>query len=87
MNRDGKDQKVCIDYPCRWIYKVIGSDEAGMRSAIADVITCDCDVAVSRSSATGKYLTLDVSLQVEDEARRLAFYEALCNHPSIKLVL
>jgi len=87
MNQDRKNQPPRMDYPCRWIYKVIGSDEAAMRLAIADIMTCDCDVTPSRNSASGKYLTLDVSLLVEDEASRLSFYDALCKHPSVKLVL
>lgn len=87
MNPNDDRQKACIDYPCRWVYKVIGADEAKIRAAIAAVITCTCDITVSRSSASGKYLSLNVSVQIEDEAQRLSFYEALCRHPSVKMVL
>lgn len=81
------DQKVSIDYPCLWLYKVIGSDEAKMRAAIADVITGAWEITASRSSATGKYLTLNVAVQVENEQRRIAIYEALRKEPSVKMVL
>ena len=81
------DQKVSIDYPCLWLYKVIGSDEAKMRAAIADVITGAWEITASRSSATGKYLTLNVAVQVEEEETRIAIYEALRKEPSVKMVL
>jgi hypothetical protein len=87
MNRTHDDQKVNIDYPCRWCYKVIGSDEAEMRAAIAKLATGACEIKASRSSATGKYLALNVTVEVNDEQARIAIYEALCKDPSIKMVL
>jgi len=79
--------KVSIEYPCCWRYRVIGSDEARMRAAIAAVTAGAPDVRASRSSATGKYCSLDVAVQVEDESARIAIYEALCRDPSVKMVL
>lgn len=87
MNIKNRNQKVSIEYPCRWCYKVIGADEAKMRAAIADVTAGACEITASRSSATGKYASLDVAVQVEDEQRRIAIYEALCKDPSVKMVL
>ena len=81
------DQKVSIDYPCLWLYKVIGSDEAKMRAAIADVITGAWEITASRSSATGKYVSLNIAVQVEDEQTRIFIYEALRKEPSVKMVL
>ena len=87
MNGKNGNQKVSIDYPCRWFYKVIGSDEAKMRAAIASVIAGAWDVTASRSSATGKYVSLNIAVQVENEQRRIAIYEALRKEPSVKMVL
>jgi putative lipoic acid-binding regulatory protein len=87
VNEKNGNQKVSIDYPCRWFYKVIGSDEAKMRAAIADVIADAWEIMACRSSATGKYLTLNVAVQVENEQRRIAIYEALRKEPSVKMVL
>jgi putative lipoic acid-binding regulatory protein len=81
------NQKAGIDYPCLWLYRVIGSDEAGMRAAIADVTAGTGDVTASRSSATGKYVSLNVAVQIENEQRRIAIYEALRKEPSVKMVL
>jgi putative lipoic acid-binding regulatory protein len=66
---------------------MIGSDEAGMRSAIADATAGAGDVKASRSSATGKYVSLKIAVQVENEQRRIAIYEALRKEPFVKMVL
>jgi hypothetical protein len=87
MNGQNGNQKVSIDYPCRWVYKVIGADEATMRAAIAAVIPGGCEIAASRSSAGGKYVSLNVTVQVEDEVGRTSIYEALRKDPSVKVVL
>jgi putative lipoic acid-binding regulatory protein len=87
VNGKNGHQKVSIDYPCRWVYKVIGADEAKMRAAIAAVIPGGCEIAASRSSAGGKYASLTVTVQVEDEVSRISIYEALRKDLSVKMVL
>lgn len=82
-----KDQKVIIDYPCSWFYKVIGPDEEKMRAAIADVIDGAWEITASRSSAAGKYMALGIAVEVENEQVRKHIYEALRRHPSIIMVL
>jgi putative lipoic acid-binding regulatory protein len=84
--KDG-NQKISIDYPCRWNYTVIGSDEAAMRAAITDATAGAGDVTASRSSAKGKYLSLNISVQVDNESARIHIYEALRKDPSVKMVL
>jgi putative lipoic acid-binding regulatory protein len=87
MNMENGDQTVNIDYPCLWNYKVIGSDETKMRAAITNITAGAGNVTASRSSATGKYLVLNVTVQVKDEKTRISIYEALCKEPSVKMVL
>ncbi len=77
-----------IDYPCSWIYKVVGRD----RTLLEEVIITACapeDVTISHSNASssGKYHSLNAELTVKDEATRLAIYESLKCHPIVKLVL
>ena len=81
-------QKAVIDYPCRWIYKVIGEDcEALNRSVAALLQDCPCSVTPSHSSRTGKYHCLNVEVTVDCEEKRLAIYESLKADPAIKIVL
>ncbi|MEN6433848.1 MAG: DUF493 domain-containing protein [Smithella sp.] len=83
-----KKRKVQLEYPCVWVYKIIGPDADEMRRAVADII-CDrtYKISHSRSSATAKYHCLNVELLAESESHRTAIYDALKAHKTIKLVL
>ncbi len=76
-----------IDYPCEWIYKVIGKDKESVDSAIANIIQDNVyHINVSNTSKTGKYLSFDVTVMVSDEAYRNKTYQALKGHNDIKFV-
>ena len=85
---DDKKRKVQLEYPCPWVYKIIGPDADEMRHAVAEII-CDRSYKItpSRSSETAKYHCLNIELSVESESHRTALYEALKAHRTIKLVL
>jgi putative lipoic acid-binding regulatory protein len=77
-----------IDYPCPWIYKVIGRDPEGLRCAIAEVMKGSVHtVTPSRSSKTGSYHCLNVEMTVESEPVRLGIYERLRGHPAVIMVM
>ena len=81
-------EKVKIDYPCRWIYKIIGVSQDRMRAAVAELMPDgDFIVTASRSSAGERYHCLNVDKPVINEADRLSLYEALRKHPAITIVL
>ncbi len=85
---DASQKRPEIDYPCTWVYKVIGQD----RTLLKEVIITACapeDVTISHSNASsgGKYHSLNAELTVKDEATRLTIYESLKCHPMVKLVL
>jgi putative lipoic acid-binding regulatory protein len=85
-NRRGR--KPDIDYPCQWGYKVIGTDEAVLRSAITEVVQdISHSVTPSNRSASGKYICLNVEIHVLTEDQRLTIYESLRRHPAVKIVL
>jgi uncharacterized protein len=85
---DKEKQKAQLEYPCPWVYKIIGPDADEMRCAVAEIIRDrSCKVSHSRSSATAKYHCLNVELSVESESHRTALYEALKAHRAVKLVL
>jgi hypothetical protein len=85
---DDKKRKVQLEYPCTWIYKIIGPDADEIRHAVAEII-CDraYKITHSRSSETAKYHCLNVELSVESESHRTILYEALKAHRAIKIVL
>ena len=77
-----------IDYPCQWVYKVIGEDTRTLKELILTACApATVDITHSHSSSKGKYHSLNVSLVVENEEMRLQIYELLKNHPAVKIVL
>jgi uncharacterized protein len=83
-----KKQKLQLEYPCPWVYKIIGPDADEMQRAVAEII-CDraYKITHSRDSKTDKYHCLNVELSVESESHRTALYEALKAHRAVKIVL
>jgi putative lipoic acid-binding regulatory protein len=84
-NRD--NEEACIDYPCDWIYKVIGSDKESIHNAIASIVhDSEYRINDSNTSKTGKYLSFNVTVMVGDEAYRNKIYQAFKEHGDIKFV-
>jgi putative lipoic acid-binding regulatory protein len=83
-----KDSTYKLVYPCEWLYKVIGSDKEQLHQAITHVIKdSSCSITPSNSSKTGKYHCLNLEITVQNEEERNLIYEALKEHPQVKLVL
>ena len=84
----GCQRKAELDYPCPWIYKVIGADESQLRRLIAGLVgDRDHEVSLSNRSGSGKYTSLTLTLTVRDEPDRLTLFDALSTHPAVKFVL
>jgi putative lipoic acid-binding regulatory protein len=81
------NQEVNIEYPCEWLYKVIGRDKESVHNAVAGIIQDrEFHVNDSNTSKTGKYQSFDVKVVVSDEAYRNNVYQALKGHDDIKFV-
>ncbi len=80
-------QEVNIDYPCEWLYKVIGSNKESVHNAVAGIIqNNEYHINDSNTSKTGKYQSFNVTVMVSDEAYRNNIYQALKGHDDIKFV-
>lgn len=80
--------KARIEYPCNWVYKIIGSNRQELLRAIEDIIkSAPCTITHSSSSKTGKYHCLNLEMTVQSEEQRVAICDQLQKHPSIKIVL
>jgi uncharacterized protein len=84
--QQGSCKKPEITYPCLWVYKVIGNDAAQLTRAINAVCPAG-SITPSKASSGGKYHSLNVEIEVADEASRLAIYQNLKNHLAVKIVL
>ena len=77
-----------IQFPCEWSYKVIGSDVNNILAAIDEaVLGLAYDVTPSNVSRTGKYVSLNLKLEVPNEVVRNLIYENLTKSPDIKFIL
>lgn len=82
------NQRPEIDYPCTWVYKVIGEDRKLLEESIQLICAPNqVEITFSQQSSKGKYLSLNASLRVTSEEERLTIYALLKNHPAIKIVL
>ncbi len=81
-------QKVVIEYPCNWCYKVIATERAALEQAIRDVIDeRDHSLESSNKSKTGKYISMNLDILVHNEDDRTFIFDALKRHQDIKMVL
>jgi putative lipoic acid-binding regulatory protein len=84
----GEHDRPDIGYPIEWTYKVVGSSEDRLRVAIASVVgPAEHTIRPSRTSRTGKYVSLELLVTVGGEAQRLAIGQALHEHVEVTFVL
>ena len=81
-------EKLELEYPCSWCYKLIGHEKEAVEKAIHDIIDeREYKLKHSNSSKSGKYVSLNLDLLVHNEDDRNFIYEALKAHQNIKMVL
>ena len=84
---DRKD-KLELTYPCSWSYKLIGHEKEALEKAIHDVIIeREHNLTHSNNSKTGKYVSMNLDLIIQNEDERNFIYEALKKHKNVKMVL
>ncbi|MRJ02245.1 MAG: DUF493 domain-containing protein [Epsilonproteobacteria bacterium] len=81
------NQKVHIEYPTIWRYKVIGEDAQKTRKAIESVTKRPTTITFSKQSNRGKYQSFNADIMVHSEEEREQIYRDLKGHKDIKMVL
>ena len=77
-----------IEYPCTWVYKVIGENCTLLKDVIVKACApMDATITHSHMSSKGKYHSLNAELIVPSEDVRLSIYETLKSSPAVKIVL
>ncbi|MFV0438641.1 MAG: DUF493 domain-containing protein [Desulfopila sp.] len=85
---DSIPDKPDIEYPCTWVYKVIGEDPTLLNEVILTACApAPVRITPSHTSSGGKYHSVDATLVVDSEEMRLQIYEVLKSHPGVKVVL
>ncbi len=86
MNKKIEEAKV--EYPCKWDYKVIGNNYTNVELAISSVLSGKkYSSKKSNMSSKGTYVSVHVSLVVENEDIRNKIFNDLKQHSDIKMVL
>ncbi len=82
------NEKLKLEYPCNWVYKIITQNRDAAREAVEDLIKDkEHKLVPSKNSKTGKYCSMNLELVVESEEARNEIYTALKANPDILMVL
>ena len=77
-----------IEYPCKWYYKIISnSAEAAINAAENAANGFEYEVTSSNVSSQGKYISINLSVQVESEEERNLIFGKLENDNDVIMVL
>ena len=89
VNINDIDQKLSLEYPCSWSYKLIAEHKDHIKEALKETISSERihTLKDSKSSKNGKYVSMNLELLVQNEDDRNFIYEALKAHQNIKMVL
>ena len=80
-------EKLELEYPCSWTYKLIGLEKDVIQQAVHDVIIeREHKLNPSNKSKTGKYISMNLDIIIQNEDERRFIYEALKAHQHIKMV-
>ena len=86
--RFSDQDKPQIDYPTRWSYRVVGSDESQIRAHIEQCLAGrEHELVTARQSRAGRYVSLHLSVVVRDEPDRLGIHQRIGSHDAVRLVL
>jgi putative lipoic acid-binding regulatory protein len=76
-----------IDYPCKWPYKIIGSDPVLIEEEIsAKLDHLQFEMNISNQSKKGRYVSFQVEVYVADNDERMAVFDILKNISTVKIV-
>lgn len=80
-------EKLNLHYPCKWTYKVIGSNAEEIQKAVFDILPNKYEMVHSKSSIKGKYHSFDIHTEVMSEEERHRIFYALKSCAAIKFVI
>lgn len=80
--------KAEIIYPCRWSYRVIGSDESVISTTIHKVLkSMRYEISFGNKSSGGKYVSVNVEVDVASESERNTVFSLLKEIPTVKMIV
>ena len=77
-----------IDYPTSWEYRIVTSSEDVVRTHVLELLgDVEHTLVLGRRSSGGRYVSLHLTLVVQDEAQRLSIFEQLATHEAVRFVV
>jgi len=81
-------QKLELNYPCSWRYKLIIKSDVSIKDIIAQTLGDREHIgSLANKSSRGKFVSYLVELEVKDEADRLNLHEIFSKHKDIKMIV
>lgn len=88
MEFDKNDPRLKLEYPRKWIFKVIGENQTLVEKIIDEIVEGkEFTLNHSQNSKQGKYCSLNLELIVESEEERDLIYTSLNKNENISMVL
>lgn len=85
---DLNKEKLKLDYPCNWKYKLVVLESMDINKIVKDVISeREHKVKESNVSKKGKFKSYTLELLVHSDDDRTGLYQLLGQHSDIKMVL
>ena len=77
-----------IEYPCPWLFKIIGGEREAVAAAIGEVVgEAEHILTYSHASSSGKYHSFNLELLVASETHRDGLYCALAAAAVVRVVI
>lgn len=85
---DLSKEKLELNYPCSWIYKLVVLETVNIKNTVTEVILeREHKISESNTSKKGKYKSYTLDIIVHNEDDRKCLYELLGNHKDIKMII
>lgn len=85
---DLNKQKLQLDYPCSWKYKIVIHETANAKKITEEIfIQREFSIEKSKVSKKGKFKSYSLELLVHNEDDRKEIFNMLGEHKDIKMVL
>ncbi|MBX7490264.1 HP0495 family protein [Helicobacter turcicus] len=76
-----------IQYPCTWHYRIIGLDKQTLHLAALENINKEFIHTPGKESSGGKYHSINIAIEVENQEERDLIFQALQKDSRVKFVL
>jgi len=85
---DLSNEKLELDYPCRWEYKLVVLETCDIKKSVKEVVfEREHKIKPSKTSSKGKFKSYSLEMLVHNEDDRKELFELLRKHSDMKMVL